>query len=313
VTDTPRVQWPGGKRFAFSVIDDTDRATLDNVPAVYRLLAELGMRTTKTVWPLAGDDHAGRDGRSCADPAYVRWVRGLRDDGFEIALHNAASRTSPRERTIAGLDRFAELFGGDPSIHANHSACRENIYWGDRRVSGVNALAYNVLNRFRTRGAFEGHDERSPLFWGDACRARIRYVRNFVHGDVDTLAFCPEMPYHDPDRPYVAAWFAATEGPDVDAFAAALTEPRLDRLERRGGACIMYTHFASGFVRDGRVDPRVVGVLRRLSSRDGWFVPVSELLDHLVAVKGRHVLTAAERARLERRWLVHKLRVGGRS
>jgi hypothetical protein len=313
MTDTPRVQWPGGKRFAFSIIDDTDRATLDNVPAVYDLLGELGLRTTKTVWPLPGDDAAGSDGRSCADVAYRRWVQGLQRDGFEIAIHNAASRTSPRARTIAGLDRFAELFGADPSIHANHSACRENIYWGDRRVSGVNALAYNLLNRFRTRNLFQGHDERSPLFWGDVCSARIRYVRNFVHGDVDTLAFCPQMPYHDADRPYVGAWFAATEGPDVNVFVAALTEARLDRLERRGGACIMYTHFASGFADGGRLDPRFERTMRRVSARDGWFVPVSELLDHLVAVNGRRVLTAAERGRLERRWLVHKLRVGGRS
>jgi hypothetical protein len=313
VSDIQRVQWPGGKRFAFTVIDDTDRATLDDVPAVYELLGELGMRTTKTVWPLAGDDASGADGSSCEDRAYREWVQGLQRDGFEIALHNAASRTSPRDRTVAGLDRFRELFGADPAIHANHSACRENIYWGDRRVSGVNALAYNVLNRFRTRHVFQGHVESSPLFWGDVCRARVRYVRNFVHGDVDTLAFCPEMPYHDPDRPYVAAWFAATEGPNADAFVAALTEARLDRLERRGGACIMYTHFASGFVRDRRLDPRFDDAMRRLSAREGWFVPVSELLDHLVAVKGRRVLTASERSRLERRWLVHKLRVGGRS
>ena len=34
--------WPDGKRFAFTVFDDTDRATLDNVREVYALLADLG-------------------------------------------------------------------------------------------------------------------------------------------------------------------------------------------------------------------------------------------------------------------------------
>ena len=72
----------------------------------------------------------------------------------------------------------------------------------------------------------------------------------------------------------------------------------------------MYTHFGAGFVVDGRIDPRFELLMRRLSGKNGWFVPVSTLLDHLVEAKGRHVITAAERRTLERRWLAHKLRVG---
>src|SRR5689334_12520184 len=34
-------------------MDDTDVATVDNVRPIYRLLEELGFRTTKTVWPVA--------------------------------------------------------------------------------------------------------------------------------------------------------------------------------------------------------------------------------------------------------------------
>ena len=49
---TPRVQFPGGARFAFTVMDDTDVATVENVRPIYRLLDSLGMRTTKTVWPM---------------------------------------------------------------------------------------------------------------------------------------------------------------------------------------------------------------------------------------------------------------------
>ena len=45
-------QFPGGARFAFTVMDDTDVATVDNVLPIYRLLESLGMRTTKTVWPV---------------------------------------------------------------------------------------------------------------------------------------------------------------------------------------------------------------------------------------------------------------------
>ena len=51
--------------------------------------------------------------------------------------------------------------------------------------------------------------------------------------------------------------------------------------------------------------------MTRLARRNGWFVPVSELLDYLLAQRGgRSVLRAAERRELERRWLLHKVRFG---
>jgi len=309
----PRVQWPEGKDFAFSVFDDTDLTTLENGPPVYELLAECGLRTTKSVWPLRGGDNPAIGGGTCEDPAYLAWVETLQRQGFEIGFHNATYETSARERTIRGIERFRELFGHYPSSHANHSTCGENIYWGSQRCSGLNRVAYDVLNRFRTRGAFEGHVESSPLFWGDVCRDRVKYVRNLVHSDINTLAFCPLMPYHDPKRPYVNYWFASTEGPTVDTFVDAVSDRNQDRLAAAGGACIMYTHFGSGFAPGGRVDPRFARAMRRLGAKSGWFVPVSTLLDHLLAAKGHHVITDAQRARLERRWLLHKMRVGGRS
>lgn len=313
VSTDSRVSWPGGKAFAFSVFDDTDLTTLLNGPPVYDLLAECGLRTTKSVWPLSGDGEPRIGGSTCEDPEYLAWVHRLQEQGFEIALHNVTYETSPRERTRRGLDRFRDLFGHDPASHANHSICGENIYWGSSRCTGPYRLAYDVLNRFKTRNAFQGHVEGSPLFWGDLCRERVTYVRNLVHSDVNTLAFCPQMPYHDPRRPYVNYWFASTEGPDVDTFVAALSDERQDELEASGGACIMYTHFGSGFAPDGRVDPRFARAMRRLGERNGWFVPVRTLLDHLRQTNGHRVISDAERARLERRWLVHKLRVGGRS
>jgi hypothetical protein len=310
---TRPVEWPSGKAFAFSVFDDTDRTTLENGPAVYDLLANLGFRTTKSVWPLRGSGEPRVGGATCEEPAYLAWVHGLQREGFEIALHNVAPQTSSREQTIRGLERFAELFGTGPSAHANHTGCKEAIYWGDGRLSGLNRTAYNVLNRFKTRGVFEGHVESSPLFWGDVCRSTVKYVRNFVYSDVNTLGHCPQMPYHDPQRPYVNYWFASTEGPTVEPFVRALSEANQDRLEAEGGACIMYTHFGVGFVRDGSIDARFERLMRRLSTKNGWFVPVTTLLDFLLEARGHHEITDRERSALERRWLAHKLRVGGRS
>jgi len=304
------ITWPDGKPFAFSVFDDTDRATLENVPPVYALLADLGLRTTKSVWPIRGGDVPVIGGATCEDPAYLRWVLNLQEQGFEIGLHNATYHTSSREETLRGLDAFRELFGGDPRSLANHAGVRESIYWGPSRVSGWRALAYHAMTRFRRVDWSRGHVEGDPLFWGDLCRDRVKYVRNFAFREVDTLEACPQMPYHDPARPYVNYWFASSEGANVDSFNRTLCQRNQDRLERRGGACIMYTHFANGFYADGHLNRRFQELMERLAARNGWFVPVSRLLDHILQTRGHHELTPRERARLERKWLLHKLLVG---
>jgi hypothetical protein len=56
------------------------------------------------------------------------------------------------------------------------------------------------------------------------------------------------MPFHDPDRPFVKYWFASSEGPSVQTFNETLSEANQEKLEAEGGACIMYTHFANGFL-----------------------------------------------------------------
>jgi hypothetical protein len=241
------IRWPDGKDFAFTIVDDTDGSTMENVPPVYALLADLGFRTTKSVWTLGGDPGAGL---ACDDPRYRAWVVGLQEQGFEIALHNVSSRTSPRERTIEGLDRFGDIFGADPSVHINHDKCGENMYWGSARVSGMNRRVYEALNRQAAGLPFEGHVESSPLFWGDVCRERIKYVRNFVHADINTRRYCPPMPYHDPRRPFVRYWFASTEGPDVRTFCEKLSDANLDRLAAEGG--VHHVHALSLGVRPRR-------------------------------------------------------------
>jgi hypothetical protein len=119
------------------------------------------------------------------------------------------------------------------------------------------------------------------------------------------------MPYHDPARPFVKYWFASSEGDKGPAFIERISEANQDRLEAEGGACVMYTHFGHGFVDDkGRLVPRFVRLMERLAGKDAWFVPVSVLLDYLLVRRPDPVLTDAQRAALEGRWLSHKIRYG---
>jgi hypothetical protein len=51
-----KINWPEVKDFAFTVFDDSDNSTIGNVPAEYEFLKGYGFRTTKSLWPLRGNE-----------------------------------------------------------------------------------------------------------------------------------------------------------------------------------------------------------------------------------------------------------------
>jgi hypothetical protein len=303
-------RWPGGRSFAFTVVDDTDGSTVANVKPVYDLLQELGLRTTKTVWMQRSSrpDQFAASG-TMQDGDYAAFVLDLHRKGFEIALHMAAPGPSRREETIAAYDAFRRTFGADPAINANHSMNTENLYWGRDRFDG--ALLRWLYGRMTPWESFRGHEEGSEWFWGDVCRARTRYLRNFTFDEIDTLKVNPGMPYHDPRRPHVNLWFSSADGSDGRRFTELIREESVARLERNGGCCIVYTHFAKGFLKNGRLDPVWESRMRALAKRPGWFVPASPVLDHLLARtggSGGRALGWGERTRLTTRWAFERLR-----
>lgn len=306
--------WPGGSEFAFTFVDDTDWASIERVKPVYDLLQALGMRTTKTVWVLDGGPGARNSGATCEDNAYLEWILSLQDAGFEIALHNVAPSTSVRERTGIGLDRFKQLFGVKHILHCNHVGCEEGIYWGEARLSGWRKAIYRVLARDQV-GRYRGHIQGDPLFWGDLCSKHISYVRNFVYRDIDTLSICPEMPYHDPAKPFVRYWFAGADAGNLERFLRNFTVPKIDTLVRNRGACIAYVHFAAGFVKNGAVDARFRDRLEYISGKQGWFAPASEILNYLGGELGRPDARAISPKRLqslEVKWLAERVLDGVR-
>ena len=126
---------PPGKRFAFSVLDDTDDATVDNVRPLYALLQEYGLRTTKTVWPMDCPEGSRNffAAETLQDKAYLGFVHELADAGFEVASHGATMESSRRERTLEGLELIRSEFGRYPRLFCNHGQNRENLYWGSKR------------------------------------------------------------------------------------------------------------------------------------------------------------------------------------
>jgi hypothetical protein len=304
-------RFPGNKAFAFAVFDDTDNSTLENIRPVYRLLRDLGFRTTKSVWPLAVAPGARFGGSTLQDAEYLSYIQELQGDGFEIGLHNVRSGSAPRELVQRGLEEFRRLVGEYPRSHANHFDNSENIYWGSRRLNRTSArLVYNLRNAYRLNGCFQGDVPESRYFWGDICKAHIRFVRNFVFDEINLEHINPTLPYHDDRKPFVNYWFSSCEGGDVAKFCDMIHEKNQDRLAAECGVCIMYTHFASGFAWQNSVDPTFARLMRRLSKLNGWFVTVSELLEFLLSKNGNPTITADELASMENRWIRYKMRAG---
>jgi hypothetical protein len=303
--------WPDGRRFAFSIFDDPDGQTTAVGREIYAFLRDCGLRTTRGCWPAAAVRQPSDRGHTCGHEGHAEWLRQIRDEGFELGLHNVTNHTSFRDETIAGFNRFRELFGSDPVTMSNHFANDEGIYFGEARLSGWRLALYTALTLGKWRNHFRGHVEGDPLFWGDICRERMRYVRNFVFHDIDTLSMCPWMPYHDPQRPYVRFWYCSAEGTNCAAYLKTVTERAIDKLEEQGGACILYVHFGKGFYDGGGLNADFRKITASLGKRNGWFVPVGTLLDHLRQVHGQdYVVSNRQRAQLETRWLLHKIRHG---
>ena len=278
------VVWPNGKRFAFTIVDDTDRSTVSNTKPVYDLLLENGIVTTKTVWPLCPLETqpiSGGDSLECSE--YRDWILGLKDSGYEIAFHGAADESSTRERTIQGLNYFREIIGEYPNVHTTHSGQKEALYWGSARFDPPVSWVYSLIRRRHRAKSYAGSELSSPYFWGDIAQSTPKYVRNLVFDDINTLKMDPLMPYYDSRRPFVQSWFSSSYGSNPNSFCRLISEANQDRLESEGGACIVYTHLGSGFypLRDD-----FTRLIRRLGAMPGWFVPATTLLDYLAAQRG---------------------------
>ncbi|MEO8429923.1 MAG: hypothetical protein ABI592_00330 [Acidobacteriota bacterium] len=274
-----KIRWPEGKSFAFTIVDDTDRSTLDRIKPVYDFLRENDFRTTKTVWPLKALGEPITGGDTLEDEEYRKWVMELRSQGFEIALHGIADETSPRQRVERGLALYRQWLGEDSRMHVNHVGQQDAVYWGAARFDGPLRWMYWLYRKYRRSDVSSfGHRPGDDRFWGDLCLRQIRYVRNFVFPDILTTAADPFMPYHDPARPYVKYWYSASYGSGIENFLRLISESNQDRLASEGGACIVYTHLGSTFY---PLHPEFRRLMTRMSRLPGWFVPASTLLDHL--------------------------------
>lgn len=297
------VTFPHGKKFAFTIVDDTDHATFERVRPIYETLEKYGLRTTKTVWVYDSNDatNGANMGDSLQNPRYREFIVGLQRKGFEIALHGVRGGSSPRADVLAGLEDYKRILGAYPRMLVNHSLNEDNLYWGGHLFGFA---PYRWVGRLGIRHKFSGHEPSSPYFWGDVAKQRIDFVRRFTFPDINLLAANPSMPYKLADKPYVNHWFPTSNGNRMNEFEELLKPEQLDRLEREGGVCIVYAHLGMGSFSTNGVNPRFEARIKDIASRNGWFASASEILDFLKAQPGwTGELSLRERLRIETKFL----------
>ena len=302
--------FPDGKKFAFSIFDDTDVATLDYIRPIYALLDQLGFRTTKSVWPLAYPGISEYEGSATLDDSdYASYIRHLQERGFEIGFHGARMESSERATIQKAFDVYQQALGRYPTSYAAHAHNRDNLYWGiDRFRFRLWRWLYAAAGRGREQHG-EGHRPESPYYWGDLAQQHLRYVRSFTYDELNLWKITEAIPYRTAGTPGVNAFFPSAFADNVEEFIELLSPARQTQLEREGGLAIVGTHFGKGFLRDGRVHPQVVELLTQLSRREGWFPPVSTLLDHAAGIQGGvPLLEGYELFRLEGLWFWHSIR-----
>jgi hypothetical protein len=300
---------PHDRDFIFTIFDDTDVATLEYIRPIYDFLLDAGLRTTKSVWPLPCDepsDYAGS--HTLADEPYAVYLRGLQAQGVEMAFHGATMCSSRRQDTAAALWRFREVFGRYPRCYAPHSRNRENLYWGrDRLTIPFLRKIYDLLSD-EPRDHYQGHLTDSPYFWGDWARRNLDYIRNFTCQATDMRRVFPRLCYSTARQSWVRAWFVSADADNVNAFNHLLRPENQERLQRDQGICIISTHFGKGFLVDGELHPTTRALLERLSRRNGWFAPVSDVLDFITGGETPPPAPFISRLRMELAWLRHSAR-----
>lgn len=277
------INWPNGKKFALTIVDDTDYATVANVKPVYDYLFNKEIITTKTVWCYPSRDKFG--GETLADQQYVDFIKSLIENGFEIAFHGAGSGSFERTEIESALNLFNDITGYFPRIYINHASNPDGIYWGKKRFGVPLTQIYDLIKKSTGKSTVfsSGDDKDSVYFWGDYAKKHIKYIRNRVYSGLNTLTCDPYMPYLEKRKlKYSNYWFSSSDGYNCKKFVSLLTSKNIDNLVAEQGCAIIYTHFAYGFIEeDGSLNKAFRDTIDYLCEQNGWFVPASDILDYM--------------------------------
>ena len=276
-----RSMWaPHPFRAGFAILDDTEGSSFESVRTVYDHFADAGLRATRTVWAFEADQRSGLApldrpagrGVTLEDAAYRDYCAELVRRGCELALHGASAGNNPRWRTLAAFERLDAL-GALGRTFVPHRRNAENLYAQEPFIAA--SVLRPLMRTLRSAHRSFGQDPESPWYWGDVCRARVRWMRLFRTAPLDTLVTNPSLPYFERDKPLVRGWFATSERRLEDAT----TPEALAELVQAQGLCLLREHLGAYGDRWG-VAPQLARSVRRLRSAPSlWVDTVEAVLD----------------------------------
>lgn len=298
------MNWPLNKEFAFTIIDDTDNASLKNIKPVYDYLFSKNIKTTKTIWIYPSRDKFTGD--TIQEDEYLKFLIELEKKGYEIQLHGVGSGNFKRDEIIEGLLLFKEKFGRFPLLNTNHSQNPDNIYWGFKRF-GV--ILENLFKLFKgEKRHFYGDEIQSENFWGDLSKKHIMFMRNRSFNGINTFNYDPRMPFSEKRKIFSNYWFSSSDGHTIREFNDLLTKSNIDKLRNQKGLCIVYTHFACGFVNlDGNLNEKFKENISYLSEQNGWFVPATKILEYILSVNGKKSISNFYINVLDLKWVIGRI------
>ena len=299
---TPKIVWPEGKQFAFTVFDDADWETLENVGGVYSLLADCGLRTTKSCWVVRGDPDKGYAGganrrrrRPLAMAAATCSRRDSRSAGTARTWHSLPRRELTGRRWRSSPS-FSAIIPSRPRI----TPVDEAIYWGSDRLTGFHSFLYNLLTALSQQPASIAATSKATNTSGATCAGRRSSISAISSFRTSTRCGAARS-----CRTTTRTGRTSTIGlprptaPRCSDLIAASPSGSRTSWRRRGAPASCTPTSPTVSPRGGKVDPQFEQLVRRLAAKNGWFVPVTTLLDYLLSVRRRHEITPVERRRLE--------------
>jgi hypothetical protein len=286
---TAKVIWPPYPyKAGFSITDDTDAATFEQIETVYNFLLSRSFLTTKTVWPFLPSDKCGipatpestLKGITLQDTRYFEFCKMLHIKGFEICLHGASAGNNLRESTIKAFDFLKKEIGYSETFIC-HSKNADNIYWNNKITS---LFPFHQLLKYSSNYECSGEISNSPYFWGDICQENVNQIRLYRTRNVNTLKKNPSMPYYCPDRPFVNGWFSATKR----SLSDCAKKDELERLIAENGLTVLYQYLHRYASSDGRqLNKQFVEAIESILSFNSIKVDtVSHIMNRLRSIQG---------------------------
>jgi len=222
-----------------------------------------------------------------------KWATALARKGIEIGIFSLSKANHNWFKDISNIFVYSHGWVNT----------KENF-----RGRILSKLIYLKLRK--SRRIFSGEEPESDFFWGDYCKKHIKFIRNHVFNGIKTSSYDRKMPYKVAAKSqYSNYWFSSSDGHTVAEFTTLLKEKNLNALEKNGGFCVIYTHFASGFLKNnGTLNKEFERCIRQLAKRNGWFVPANTLLEFLLKIQlNQNPVSDFYLAKLDALWLFDRI------